>query len=846
MMRLPSVLALVFFMCSAHAANAAPTSAAAKALAAAAADDAGSAVKPKAYDAFVKGATVTAGLVPLVRKDGALYLVIAKDALDRDFIQTAVPSTGLGGYGPAAGEPYVAPARIMRFERHDNRIVLRWPNTITLTKPGTPQEIGATKSLPASVIDVEPIVAENADNGDVVISAKGFLGDVIGFTQAFSDAFKAGHSYRLDPERTYYLTEKAFPQNDVIRVAQTWESGDPDTIDIAPDARSLEIDVTYNIIAAPSDGYMPRIADPRVGYFEQPLLDFDNDDASVNRNVYYLARWNFAPKTPGQPSDATHPLVYTISKDVPLKYRDSVRKALLAWNGPLEKIGIENGISVQDEPTDGTFDEDDLRNNVVRWIDAPTPQYGAEALLITDPRTGEELNAGINVDAVEGLAGRVYRFLIAPARGLPNTDAARDAFVQQAMVATVLHEAGHNMGLQHNFIGSMAYSAQDLQNPAFTQKYGVTSSVMEYAPLNLWPKGTPQGDYEQQVVGPYDYYAIRYGYAYVAGATTPQAEKATLDGWASHWEDPKYRFASDEDVSFGDGHATDPRVAQGDLTDHPLAWCDVQMQMARGLMNNVAARFPARGESWDVARAAFASPLRLYGSCATMAANTIGGEYISRAQIGDPGSATPLSAVPRADEIHAWQQLDRGLFADSAWRFNPDVLNRLTYSEVSTLFGFGQWAYNPSDEHGIAVADVVASYQDRALGQMFAPLTLTRLDSYAFRYPTGRTMSLTDLFDWSRTSIFGNLRDGSIDTVGVVRRNLQVRFANRLAKMWLSPAHGTPADARALARLSLVRLKDDARAGAARPHHTDLGRAHLDQLAAIATQALEARANATP
>jgi hypothetical protein len=802
--------------------------------------------KPKPYDDFVNGATVVPGLIPLVRKQGDVYFVLSKEALGRDFIETSVPQSGLGGFGPAAGEPYVAPARILRFERQDNRVVLRWPNTIAIAKPNTPEQAGVTQSLPASVISVEPIVAENAANGDIVISASAFLGDVADYAAVFSGEIKdPSHGYRLDPTRTYFTDAKGFPQNDVLRVSQTWASGDPNMIDVAPDARSLEVDMAYNLVAAPDDNYMPRIADPRVGYFEQPLLDFSHDNVGIKRNVYYLSRWNFAPKTPGQPSVATHQLVFTLSDDVPVEYRDSVRKALLSWNSALAAVGILNAIDVRDQPTDPDFDPDDMRNNMVRWVDSAQPQYGAEALIVTDPRTGEEVNVGINVDAVEGLAGTAYRFLIAPARGLPNDPKARDAFVQEEVLATVLHESGHDLGLQHNFIGSMAYTAKELQSKAFTQKYGVATSVMEYAPINLWPKGTPQGDYEQQVLGPYDYYAIRYGYGYIPGANTPSAELPTLNTWASRWEDPMYRFASDEDVDFSGGHAIDPRVQQDDLTDKPLAWCDVQMKMTRGLMNAVDARFPSPGEPWDVARAAFGRPLRAYESCALMAAHTIGGEYLSRAQLGDPNSTAPLSPVSRADEIHAWHQLDSGLFSDAAWHFNPNVLNRLTYSEVSS-FGGGTWAYDPSPHHDLSIAQIAAQLQDRAMSEMYAPLTLDRLDSYALKYPAGATMSLEDLFDWSRASIFGNLRDGSIAKAGVVRRNLQMRYAQLLSSLWLSPDPGTPSDARALARLALVHLADDAQAGQKNPHLTQIARAQLGALGAVASQALNARASVSP
>jgi len=97
---------------------------------------------PQSYDSFVRDSTVSPGLLPVIHKDGKVYLVVSRDQLDQDFIQTAVPYSGLGGFGPAEGEPYVAPARIMRFERVDDNIVMRWPNTFALTNPNSPQELG--------------------------------------------------------------------------------------------------------------------------------------------------------------------------------------------------------------------------------------------------------------------------------------------------------------------------------------------------------------------------------------------------------------------------------------------------------------------------------------------------------------------------------------------------------------------------------------------------------------------------------------------------------------------------------------------------------------------------------
>src|ERR1700722_12169932 len=112
---------------------------------------------PANYDAFVRGATVLPGLITVVRKDGKVYLVLQKSQLGQDFVETSVPATGLGGFGPAPGEPYVAPARIMRFERVDDTIVMRWPNTFAKADPNAPEEAGAQASFANSILAVVPI-----------------------------------------------------------------------------------------------------------------------------------------------------------------------------------------------------------------------------------------------------------------------------------------------------------------------------------------------------------------------------------------------------------------------------------------------------------------------------------------------------------------------------------------------------------------------------------------------------------------------------------------------------------------------------------------------------------------
>src|SRR5205814_1233370 len=150
----------------------------------------------------------------------------------------------------------------------------------------------------------------------------------------------------------------------------------------------------------------------------------------TTRTVHYINRWNFGARTSSAPVRATNPLVLYLSSDIPYQYRGTVRAALLTWNDAFRRVGILDAVQVAQQPTARCWDPEDTRPNMIRWINTSSPAFGAEALLVTDPRTGEELNIGVNFDAVEGLVGRTYRYVVAPARGLPDTAAAENMYTQ--------------------------------------------------------------------------------------------------------------------------------------------------------------------------------------------------------------------------------------------------------------------------------------------------------------------------------------------------------------------------------------------------------------------------------
>lgn len=834
------------------------------------------AASPSDYQQFVAGLSPQSGLFTLWRKNGKVYIELRKEQLDTDFIETSTPGTGMGGLGVTPGNPYYQSARIMRFSRQDDNVLITFPNTSFVAPDGSPSALAISQNFPPSVLAVAPVVASDSASGDVVIDASPFLGDVADITDGIRGVSADPQSqYRLDRSRTVFGQSKAFADNVILEADQTWVTDLPDaSVDNLVDPRSFQLKMKYNISKAPPiDSYRPRLADDRVGYYPVILLNY-GDDLTRARQLRYIMRWDVRALDPSKRlSPAVHPMVYYLSDTIPFEFRQPIKDALLTWNRAFEKIGISGAVEVRDQPVDPNWDPDDINVNVVHWLTQSYNGGYAQAGTVWDPRTGQILKTSIVIDSdlvhFAGLAARDYiaptidaRIQGAPfgaerdygaeerasaafgayalaAMGDPLSQSQLLAYAQNFLKSIVLHESGHEWGLQHNFIGSDAYSAKQVQSKAFTSNNGIVNSVMEYTPVNLWPRGTSRGSLFQTVLGPYDYYAIRWGYSPIPGAATPQAELPTLSRWAQAWQQPQYRFAMDEDVQWGTGHAIDPRVNQFDLTNDNIGWCGAQLSIADDLVSKISKRFTAPGDTHDAQQQAFAAAWRVIARCVSFANHYVGGEYVSRAHVGDPGAPSPLTAVSRSDERRAFNLLQSRLLGPQAFSYPAQTLRQMVYSEWVTDFPQPVWAYNPPLRHDVPVATLAEALQAATLSRLFQPSMLQRLDDLSLKYPPGATMSLADLFSWTQAAVYGDLRSGKAPTE--IHRSVQQWYARLLAGIVLAPAAGTPFDAQSLARAQLVDLRSALGEPRGRTGLDPLTAAHYASLQALVEKTLNAQ-----
>ncbi|HEX5125976.1 MAG TPA: zinc-dependent metalloprotease [Rhodocyclaceae bacterium] len=575
------------------------------------------------------------------------------------------------------------------------------------------------------------------------------------------------------------------------------------------------------------------------------------------------------------------PIVYWIDRNVPERYRNAVREGILMWNAAFERIGFKNAIVVKQQPDDATFDTAERGYASVKWF------LGVDnALAIgpndADPRTGEILDADVvisdiwtrgarhelshdvsgtpaqprvNINTRSGhfaamsfggssdedcdYAEQAFDamqnsmdMLIARGEIAPNSPEA-DAFVQDTIKSVVAHEIGHTLGLSHNFHASAAYTPAQLRDPAFVAKNGIAASVMDYTPSNIGLANEPKSAYVQTVLGPYDYWAIEYGYKEIPH----DQERAELERIASRGAtNPFLAYGTDIDAG-GDNMAAgiDPDSSRFDLGSDPTAYFDRRLKLSRELWDWLAVQ-PAHEDDYvSQARGSVERSLGMLSISAQNLAKVIGGIRVRRAT--DAADRSVFNPVPATEQRAALDALARGLFSTNSFQFDPALLRRLVPNQLDRADGNAsmQVLFEPE----LPVLGRVLNAQTKVLDQVLSDRVTTRvLESGLMSADKRNAFQLPELLGRLQQSIWEELKSGS--DIDLMRRNLQRAYLQRLTNLIVRPDAGTPADMRSLARAQAITLRGDIDHALKNKRQSPETRAHLSEAEALLDEALHA------
>ena len=405
-------------------------------------------------------------------------------------------------------------------------------------------------------------------------------------------------------------------------------------------------------------------------------------------------------------------------------------------------------------------------------------------------------------------------------------------YIHEFVRELIAHEIGHTLGLRHNFHGSAMLKPEDLNNTAITQKNGLVASVMDYSPVNLAPQGTQQGDFFTSVIGPYDEWAIEYGYTPI-DAIIPQTETRTLDKIAQRAPESALAYATDEDVSA----FLDPKVNVFDLSSDLLTYTQWQMDNAREMWKKVDRRYPSQGESFNEVRVAFDAVFDYYFQYSQFLTEYVGGQFFNRYRYGDAKGRLPFEPVPLAQQRQALAMLQKNVFNEETFRFSPEFLNKLAPSRWS------HWGTEPSSNLDYPIHDNILFLQSMVLFDLLSYDRLARLRDAELKTEPGQAMTIPELFDTLQTSIWGDVMQPAGDRIKLssLRRALQREYMNTLIAMVLRQVDA-PEDARTIARYELKQLHGKLDRAMRKVDDKDLyTKAHLEEASDRIGKALEAR-----
>ena len=832
--------------------------------------------KPSFAVAF-KDARRIDGLIPLWRKDDKVFAEVPESLLGRELFVLISIARGigdrsiLGGMSVGSGDDWIWTLR-----KVDDAIHVVRRNVRFFADKGSPEERAVGLAYTDSVLFSVPIVTTGPAGGHVIDLAKIFFTDLPQISRSLP-----GFSFAAD--RSTWASAKGFPDNIELQVAATYGSGGTAEFDTVPDSRGATVNVHYSVSLLPTNSYKPRFADDRVGYFVTALKDF-SQKVDEDRFVRYINRWQLEKADPAATlSPPKKPIVFWIERTVPFRHRQAIREGIEAWNEAFQKAGFASAIEVRQQPDAADWDPEDVNYNTFRWITAG--QSFAMGPSRVNPRTGQILDADIIFDgdflqfwrqqyetftpeSIAQLTGgadggpvgigaggcgcRLFdghareTALAATALAVSGgglSDQAKEKLVSQGLKLVTMHEVGHTLGLRHNFKGSAFRTLAEMNDVAATSQAGGSTSVMDYIPANIMPKGKAQGDYYAAHLGPYDLWAIEYGYKPLPGGS-PEAERGELAKIAARSGEPALAYSTDEDTEPGD---PDPFSNRFDFGSDPLEFARMRAELVAQLMPEIAERLTAKdgdapAPGYERVRQAFGVLLSAHGQAMAFAARLVGGVTTSRSHKGDPGARPPFTVVDAAQQRAALDLLEKQMFAAAPFTFPPELTNQLAATRWS------HWGSNEVDREDYPIHDVVLMWQDRVLGRLLDPVTLDRIHDGELRVAANQdAFTVSELLARLSRAVMAEIEStGPGDytvrkpAISSIRRGLQRAYVSRLCGLVLGTA--APADAQAIAAAQLRGLSASIKTllGNGDVKLDDYSRAHLADLDARITKALDA------
>ena len=789
----------------------------------------------KSYEELIKNMESISGFFDFYfdKEKNKVYLSIHPQQLDMEFLMGLTRQSG-DGY-QFDGSTMLSEG-VFFLKKIGDIIQLIEKNTKFRADESRAISKSVENHIPNSVIASSKILSEPQSKTEAILvdASKFFIYDFSNVSR------RTNNKYIFDKENSYFNYIKSFPLNSEIDFYIHYKSKNPNSRFTLASSKSMMHRYHFSMSAMEKSNYKPRMEDDRIGYFTTMHQDYSNT-LQEDPHVRYINRWKLEKINPHQKlSKPKEPIVFWIENTIPVEFRNAVKKGILAWNQAFEKIGFIDAIIVKQMPDNADWDPADVRYNTIRWIVQPESAY-AVGPSRANPYTGELYDADIRIsndyvrfyfDDFENFINPIlekdivemwksteeeqdhskenhicnygehlkhkmaftWNYLISN-NIIVESEESMMKFVEDGIVDLLLHEVGHTLGLRHNFKASSVFTFEQLSDVNFTSKYGVTGSVMDYNATNLLDGGV---NGFQTKPGPYDYWAIEYGYSNPP-FTSNIDEEQWLETIALKSTEPWLAYGTDEDSY---GTSIDPLINRRDMTSDPIRFYENQINIANKYWDDLLINFEKNGERYPKLRSVFWAGMSEYYGAARNIPKFIGGIHHSRHHIGQKSDVLPMTVVDSDIQRKALNFLINNILSSDAFSFDPTFLNKMAPERYGDLSG-SMWRMSRID---FPIHNIIKALQKSTLGKIHHPRIIHRLHDNILKVNSKENMfSIYELFETVSNEIWVELE--KFDDINSFRREMQSFYIDLLAITYFDRDNMFPRDTKSIAYTTLKKIK---------------------------------------